>query len=504
MIPYVDTPTAWVGASEPFGAPQHRWHALNEFFEAAKKTGKRAVILPTSQALALEAREHGRSAIQIGSEPVFDVKGFDLSRYCRRIPVANRLQKQGARMEAHTFTSLSSDLRAEIDGMAREWLDSHRSVALGFLNRVRLWEEPNQKRYFLLYHRNRCVAFLGAVPIPARHSWYLVDLIRLPNAEAGATELLIGEAVQYLSQNGALEVTLGMSPLAPVDDLEYRVHPRIYGFLEKIFDRSDQFYGFRSLYQFKEKFAPTSWEPQFLILSHPLDWRSSLGLSRAICGQSLRATVASWIQKKFEETDLNQFFRRLLTPRVVPAAPPRSFGDLVSRLKTTLMMTGLALLLRIFPGFFPGSPTPDLTPNFSDPISAQWIRDFFELPPGTWAPLNLVAFLILASFLEVTVGSLAVVLAYASGSMMSATVIRTITMAVTGVPFLHEQYGWSLGILALVGAIAPLMRQRPTWIAFILGCLLAHAGVTHSIGHLDEFFAIAIGFILGTLYVQTT
>src|SRR5207249_1481024 len=116
---------------------------------------------------------------------------------------------------------------------------------------------------------NKIVALLAAVPVPARQSWYFVDLLRLSTSPPGSTELLVLEAIRLLKDSGAQEATLGFSPLSNMHLAPQGENERLYRCLRFLSERVSFFYRFKPLFKFKSKFQPTHYEPMYLIFSPP-------------------------------------------------------------------------------------------------------------------------------------------------------------------------------------------------------------------------------------------
>ena len=112
-----------------------------------------------------------------------------------------------------------------------------------------------------------------------RNGWYLEDLVRLPGAVTGATELLIVEALERLAADGSRFATLGIAPLRGSDRQMDRRARWLSGALRLAFERFDARYHFASLSRFKAKFRPSGWEGRYAAF---LPRRPSVGLVRAV------------------------------------------------------------------------------------------------------------------------------------------------------------------------------------------------------------------------------
>ena len=122
-----------------------------------------------------------------------------------------------------------------------------------------------ERRYYVAESGDELVGFLSAVPVYTRSGWFFEDVIRVPEAPNGTAELLIYEAMEDARRRGDQYVTLGLSPLAGIDQGpgEHRV---LRWGLRQFARRFGALYGFEGLRQFKGRFGPTQWTPQYAIV----------------------------------------------------------------------------------------------------------------------------------------------------------------------------------------------------------------------------------------------
>ncbi|GIV78036.1 MAG: hypothetical protein KatS3mg050_2430 [Litorilinea sp.] len=110
-----------------------------------------------------------------------------------------------------------------------------------------------------------------------------VDLMRrLPTVENGTMDFLFVSLLQWAQGAGYARFNLGMSPLAGVG--EESDDPLMERALHFIYENINQFYNFKGLHGFKEKFNPI-WSPRYLIYPGPGSLMTiALALNRASAG----------------------------------------------------------------------------------------------------------------------------------------------------------------------------------------------------------------------------
>lgn len=108
------------------------------------------------------------------------------------------------------------------------------------------------------------IAFANIIPeYQARES--TIDLMpRRRGAPPGTMDFLFVSLFEWARTQGYATFNLGLSPLAGVG--ETAADPTVERALHYIYAHLNQFYNFRGLHQFKDKFTP-AWSPRYLV--HP-------------------------------------------------------------------------------------------------------------------------------------------------------------------------------------------------------------------------------------------
>ena len=88
------------------------------------------------------------------------------------------------------------------------------------------------------------------------------DLMRRSEIENGTMEFLFASLFQWAKAQGYQSFNLGLSALSGVG--EQPGDPAVERGLHYVYEHIDQFYNFKGLHAFKEKFHP-DWSPRYLI-----------------------------------------------------------------------------------------------------------------------------------------------------------------------------------------------------------------------------------------------
>jgi len=191
----------------------------------------------------------------------------------------------------------------EIEWCAEAWLRERGGFTFRLFSQLRPLDGAEEKRYFIARQDGRMTAFVACSPIYARSGWYIEDIIRVPGAAYGTTELLVTTALDCLRDEGYSMATLGLSPFADLRRDEH--HPGRTRVLGAILAALGPFYNMRGYQHYKKKFAPTWFEPVYVAfrrdrVSFGLLWDlanavipgGSLGLARRWMASGTRSAMA--------------------------------------------------------------------------------------------------------------------------------------------------------------------------------------------------------------------
>lgn len=288
--------TRHAGTRVVAGAPvasQARLAQVAAEFEADAARHGEGVCYVCAEERLLTAVPGSYAAVKIGAQPIWSAQRwaeiFDSEPKLRA--QRNRAVNKGVVVEPRDATLLVT--HPGIAACRRAWLDSKRLPQLAFLAYTDLARAPRaalaDRRLFTASRAGEVVAYLVASPIPGRNGWLFEQVVRAPAAVNGTVELLVDTAVRSLAAEGSALVTLGLAPLAGVEQhhagrgtTAARTH--LSRLLVSIRTNGAALYDFAGLEAFKRKFRPERWEDIYLLSREPrTSVRTLFAVGAAFC-----------------------------------------------------------------------------------------------------------------------------------------------------------------------------------------------------------------------------
>jgi phosphatidylglycerol lysyltransferase len=226
-------------------------------------------------------RAEGFADVQIGKEAIFDLDRFTLAGGKMELVRAatNKARRDGVVIsEHHPFATGAETINDELRKISTEWLKGKGNHELGFVLGSPGLDCPSAKRYFIARSKNgtgRIEGFIVCEPIYGRGGYYLDVTRRRPDAVRGTMELLTAEILRLLREEGHRMASMGLAPLALLDDPDLENHPVLTRLMRFVYDRVNVNYDFKLLYRYKAKYHPQAWEPRYFCFNQR---RMSLGM----------------------------------------------------------------------------------------------------------------------------------------------------------------------------------------------------------------------------------
>jgi phosphatidylglycerol lysyltransferase len=119
---------------------------------------------------------------------------------------------------------------------------------------------------FLCMDGDRVMAFVSWLPYRAGTAAVLDLMRKRRDAVSGTMDLLLAESLLALKAAGLVEASLANAPLANVGEPRTTLERGV----SLLFESMNSIYGYKSLFQFKKKFAPR-WEGRYLVYPRGAD-----------------------------------------------------------------------------------------------------------------------------------------------------------------------------------------------------------------------------------------
>ncbi len=272
--PYMQRGRAVVLWGDPLCAAEDTAAVVGEFTRAMRGMGLKICAVAIDEGTARAALAAGYSVLKIGEEPHFDLIAWRRPRGNRGKHLrwcVNHARRAGLEVaEYRPENGRDRALEAELAGVQASWEASlRRPVVQGVLRPAPL-EDAGEKRIFYARSNGRVEALVACSPVYGRDGWYLEDLIRLPTAVNGATELLVVELLGRLAASGGRFASLGIAPLRG-SEVQLDRRARWLGTLLALTVRHlDRRFHFTGLSRYSAKFVPSDWEPRYVAFSPAL------------------------------------------------------------------------------------------------------------------------------------------------------------------------------------------------------------------------------------------
>lgn len=246
-------------------------------------------------------REAGFGDIQIGKEAIFDLSLFSLAGGLMELVRAatNKARREGVVVSEHRpFARGARSVNYELKAISDEWLKSKGEHEFGFLLGSLGLEQRSAKRYFIARSGaggGRIEGFIVCEPVYGRNGYYLDVTRRRVDAVRGTMELLTSEILCRLNAEGYKMASMGLAPLALLDDPDLSGHPRVTSLMRFAYQRVNNNYDFKLLYRYKAKYHPHAWEPRYLCFNQK---RLTLRMLYAVVQVRNAITLGSILRKR--------------------------------------------------------------------------------------------------------------------------------------------------------------------------------------------------------------
>jgi phosphatidylglycerol lysyltransferase len=253
-----------VTLGDPVGPAEDLLPAIQAFSTLCRHNDWQTTFYQTLPETLEQYKSAGFDALCIGNEAIVNLETFTLEGKAGkhlRAPV-NKLTKAGYTFIVHQ-PPIDDALLEELHAISDEWLTSMHG---------------SEKRFSLGWFEDNYIRTSPIAAVHAPEGWIsafanfvseykaneiTVDLMRhRREIENGTMEFLFVSLFQWAKSQGYCSFNLGLSALSGVG--ERADDPAIERVMHFAYEHINQFYNFKGLHTFKEKFQP-EWSPRYLI-----------------------------------------------------------------------------------------------------------------------------------------------------------------------------------------------------------------------------------------------
>ncbi len=249
---------------DPIGPERDAAPAIEGFQTLCVRNDWRAAFYQTLPDYLHHYRATGFLALHIGDEGIVDLGAFSIEGKEGKAlrSAVNRLSRLNYRAVLHE-PLLSDPFLEELRLVSNDWLTSMRGAEKGFSLG---WFDDEYIRTgpVMVVHDpdGRVMAFANIIPEYQQNELTIDLMRRRASAPSGTMDFLFANLLQWGKDRGYATFNLGLSPLAGVG--QQAGAPAVERALHFLYEHLNQFYNFKGLHTFKEKFRPR-WFPRYLI-----------------------------------------------------------------------------------------------------------------------------------------------------------------------------------------------------------------------------------------------
>ncbi|MGK5637421.1 bifunctional lysylphosphatidylglycerol flippase/synthetase MprF [Streptomyces sp. URMC 126] len=267
--------TVALTTGEPFGAPDARLPAVEEFSRFCDERGWTPCFYSVGDGVRAAAERLGWRSVQVAEDTVVPLPelAFTGKKWQDVRTALNKAGKEGVTAEWWSYRDAPVALTDQIRGISEEWVADKGLPEMGFtLGGLDELDDP-AIRCLIAVDGDRTVHGVtswmpvyggGAAGVPV--GWTLDFMRRRTNGFRGSMEFLIASAALGFKEEGARFLSLSGAPLARTATAEPPAAlQRMLDYAGKVLE---PVYGFRSLLHFKAKFQP-HYRPLYMAYPDP-------------------------------------------------------------------------------------------------------------------------------------------------------------------------------------------------------------------------------------------
>jgi phosphatidylglycerol lysyltransferase len=251
---------------DPIGPLEDQLSAIKAFMKYCQKNDWQPVYYQTLPETLDLYKQAGLDTLCMGEEAIVNLETFTLdgkAGKALRTPL-NKLTNAGYKFIVHQ-PPISDELLAELRAISDEWLTnmhgSEKKFSLGWFDDDYIRNSPIAAVYA---PEGYISAFANFVP-EYQLNEVTIDLMRHRHEmENGTMDFLFASLFHWAKEQGYQGFNLGLSALSGVG--EQSNDPAIEKVMHWVYENVDQFYNFKGLHSYKEKFHP-QWSPRYIIYS---------------------------------------------------------------------------------------------------------------------------------------------------------------------------------------------------------------------------------------------
>ena len=267
VVPYVLVRDVALAAGDPIGPPEDVGPTIDAFVAHCEENDWLPAFYQVQEATLPLYRDLGLEALKIGEEALLEIQPFDLRGKIKEDlrTAVNRARREGWQFLFFDRAIEDPTTIAQLQAISEAWLADKFGGEMGFtMGASPIAGSAETLVSAVADAAGQVKAFVTWTPMFATNGWTADFMRRAPDAENGMMEYLVVSTIEALRQRGAMLLSLGLAPLANTSPATSEAVLSLEKGLELVYERFNTAYRFKSLQQFKAKFAPR-WESRYLV-----------------------------------------------------------------------------------------------------------------------------------------------------------------------------------------------------------------------------------------------
>ncbi len=298
VIAYKISNNTAIVLGEPIGPPELHEKIIQEFSAQMQKFGLSTAFYLVNEEHLRTYKKMGLTLLKIGEEAIVNPQHFDLKEPAMK-NIRNSLshiQRAGVSIQWYQLDQVPGSMMVQVNSLFHEWLRQKAFPELGFANDF--YPLPLEKNGYVTVafdQSGQLLCALSFLPYKKGRALALDGMFRSTQAVSGVVESAIAESLLLFRQKNISELSLGLVALAHTQP-DVITAPLVQRGRSLLFKHFNQFYNYKSLFAFKEKFQPR-WAARYVAFSSNTE---ILKVALAIIGVQTQKTFPSHMVEKTE------------------------------------------------------------------------------------------------------------------------------------------------------------------------------------------------------------
>jgi len=246
--------------SDPVGSPQAIAASIESFNKYCTDKGWTVAYFSVSESFSKVLAKRGYKAIMVGEDTVIELDNltFTGKEWQSVRSAINKAEKAGISMQTISYSTASLAIKDQLQAIANSWVADKSLPEMGFtLGTLVQAEDPEVIMNIAVDQDGTVHGMTSWMPVyrSGKIVGWTIDIMQRRLSDqtmGGVIEFLIAKSAVMFKGQGTEYISLSAAPLANSKTKKTSLEK----LLTVLADKLEPFYGFKSLYRFKQKFQP--------------------------------------------------------------------------------------------------------------------------------------------------------------------------------------------------------------------------------------------------------